>query len=719
MDVIDEITEDELDDLLDDSKPFLNTSEKISEIPLDKEFNEFMSRSVQEDEVKDDFEELPPKDELRIRTSIQDPPTDLEMKSLPKHLEYAFLEENSLLPVVISALLEQNEKERFISVLKNHKEAFAWKTSDIPGISPSFCKHKINFEDDVKPVIQRQRRLNPNMKKDMLETSMEVFMDDFSVFEDSFDSCLNNLDQMLIRCKQPHLVLNWEKCHFMVTEGIVLGHKVSRKGLEVDKAKIDMIAKLPPPTNVKAVRIVFTDHAAIKYLFSKQDVKPRLIRWILLLQEFDIEIKNKKGAENVTADHLSRLEKPNLNELKDEEINDEFPDEFLMTIKTDEEESPWFADFANYLVGGILRKGLTYAQRYEMPLNNIQVREIFDIWGIDFMGPFLKSHKFEYILVAIDYVSKWAESEALPTNDARVVVNFLKKLFSHFGIPKDLISDRGTHFCIRKMEKILKKYGVHHRIATAYHPQTSGQAENTNRAFKRILEKTVKDNPSVWSRKLDDALWAFRTAYKTPIGTTPYRLLYGKMCHLPFEIEHRAYWALRSCNPYLRVAGEKRFLQLHELDELRLQAYENYILYKARTKAYHDKKLRVRKEFKAGDKVLLYNSKYKFKALKLRSKWYGPFIIKHGYPSGYVELYDKHGGSFIVNEHRVKLYHDEEQLNELTIEEIHLMCEDGRMKAIPFMAPFPANYRETGNGYSLKDRNQAKTDKTEHGMERA
>ncbi|GKD68459.1 reverse transcriptase domain-containing protein, partial [Tanacetum coccineum] len=502
MDVIDDIIEDELDALLDGSKPFLNTSEKISETPLDKEFDEFMSKNVQEDEIKDDFEKLPPEDELRIRKSIQDPPTDLEMKPLPKHLEYAFLEENSLLPLVISALLEQNEKERLVSVLKNHKEAFAWKTSDIPGISPSFCKHKINLEDDVKPVIYRQRRLNPNMKEvikkrllnfytqDTLKTSMEVFMDDFLVFGYSFDSCLYNLEYMLIRCKQGHLVLNWEKCHFMVTEGIVLGYKVSHKGLEVNKAKIDVIAKLPPPTNVKAVRsflghagfyrrfikdfskisrtmmkllekdsifnfdeecnkafetlkekltnapimvspnwslpfelmcdasdfavgsvlgqrkekhfrpihfasktlnsaqqnytltqkkllvivfafdkfrsylvlskiVVFTDHAAIKYLFSKQDAKPCLIRWILLLQEFDIEIKNKKGAENVATDHLSRLEKPNLN---DEEINDEFLDEFLMSIKTDEEESPWFADFANYLVGGILRKGLTYAQ---------------------------------------------------------------------------------------------------------------------------------------------------------------------------------------------------------------------------------------------------------------------------------------------------------------------------------------------------------------------
>ncbi|GKG12756.1 hypothetical protein Tco_0346993, partial [Tanacetum coccineum] len=164
MDVIDEVTEDELDALLDESKPFPSTSKKISETPINKEFEEFMIGNVQDDKVKEDFEELPPKDELRIKTSIQDPPTDLEMKPLPKHLEYAFLEENSLLPVLISALLEQNEKQ-LVSVLKNHMEAFAWKTSDIPGISPSFCKHKINFKDDVKQVIQRQRRLNPNMKE--------------------------------------------------------------------------------------------------------------------------------------------------------------------------------------------------------------------------------------------------------------------------------------------------------------------------------------------------------------------------------------------------------------------------------------------------------------------------------------------------------------------------------------------------------------------------
>ncbi|GKB70839.1 reverse transcriptase domain-containing protein [Tanacetum coccineum] len=258
--------------------------------------------------------------------------------------------------------------------------------------------------------------------------------------------------------------------------------------------------------------VVFTDYYVLKYLFAKQDAKPRLIRWIFLLQEFDIEIKIKKGAENVAADHLSRLENPNLEELRDEDIDDNFLGETLMNVSSNDEGG------APYLVGKILKK-------------------------------------FKYILVAIDYVSKWEKAEDLPTNDARVVINSLKRLFSRFGIPKALISDRGTHFYNKQMEKVLKRYGVHHRFATAYHPQTNEQVENTNKALKRILERTVKDNPSVWSRKLDDARWAFRTAYKTPIGTTPYRLLYGKTFHLPLEIEHHAYWALRSCNPDLKIAG--------------------------------------------------------------------------------------------------------------------------------------------------------------------
>ncbi|GKD28665.1 reverse transcriptase domain-containing protein [Tanacetum coccineum] len=203
----------------------------------------------------------------------------------------------------------------------------------------------------------------------------------------------------------------------------------------------------------------------------------------------------------------------------------------------------------------------------------------------------------------------------------------------------------------------MRRYGVNHRFSTSYHPQTSGQVENPNIDLKRILEKTVKDNPAIWLRKLDDTLWAY---HKTPTRTTPYKLVYGKNCHLPFEIEHRAYWALKNCNPDLIAAGEKRMFQLHELDEFRHQAYEDSCRYKARTKVWHDKKLKIRKEFKHGNKVLLFHSKYKFKQPKIKSRWLGPYVVKHQYPSRYVELYGKDGKTFIVNGHRLKLYHEED-----------------------------------------------------------
>ncbi|GKB69360.1 reverse transcriptase domain-containing protein [Tanacetum coccineum] len=289
------------------------------------------------------------------------------------------------------------------------------------------------------------------------------------------------------------------------------------------------------------------------------------------------------------------------------------------------------------------------SSRNEMPQNNIQVCEVFDVWGLDFMGPFPDSRGNKYILVAVDYVSKWVEAQALPTNDARVVVKFLKGLFSRFGVPKALISDRGTHFCNSQLEKALLRYGVTHRISTAYHPQTNGQTEVTNRAIKRILERSVGYNPKDWSEKLNDALWAFRTAYKTPTGCTPFRMVYGKACHLPVEIEHKAYWALKQCNMDLTAAAKNRFMELNELIELRDGAYENTRIYKERTKRWHDSRLRGDKDFKNGDKVLLFNSRLKLHPGKLKSKWTGPFTVKTMYPYGAVEITDNNGSSFKVN----------------------------------------------------------------------
>nr|XP_028956459.1 uncharacterized protein LOC103430964 [Malus domestica] len=489
----------------------------------------------------------------------------------------------------------------------------------------------------------------------MVENIVEVFMDDFSVFGNSFDICLDNLSLVLERCRETNLVLNWEKCHFMVKHGIVLGHLISSKGIEVDKAKIEVIAKLPPPTSVKNVRsflghagfyrrfikdfskisrtlcnllakdtcfdfnadchdafnklkdlltsapiitapdwtlpfelmcnasdyavgavfgqrrdklphviyyasrtlndaqlnyattekellavvfalekfrsylvgakvIVYSDHSALKYLLSKKEAKPRLIRWVLLLQEFDLEILDKKGRENVVADHLSRLVNASIDEADSLPLQESFPDEQLLAVT---HQVPWYADIANYLASGEIPSEFSYqqrnkflstacdkcqrvgnlSQRNEMPQQSILVIELFDVWGIDFMEPFPSSHGNLYILVAVDYVSKWVEAIASPTCKSSVVFGFLQNtIFPRFGVPRAIISDEGTHFLNHTMAALCAKYHIHHRIATPYHPQTSGQVEVSNRELRRILEKTVSSSRKDWSLKLTDAL---------------------------------------------------------------------------------------------------------------------------------------------------------------------------------------------------------------------
>ncbi|GJY83178.1 reverse transcriptase domain-containing protein [Tanacetum coccineum] len=295
----------------------------------------------------------------------------------------------------------------------------------IASINTSLCNAPATFQRCMTAIFH-----------DMVEDFMEVFMDDFSVFGNSFNCCLANLDRMLARCEETNLMLNWEKCLFMVKEGIVLGHKISGAKIEVDRAKIDVIAKLPYPTNVKGVR------------------------------RFDIEIKDKRGAENLAADHLSRLENLDLGTFTEEEIADEFLDEHLMVLKTDlNNDEPcasvtgrkvyefgffWhsiFKDSKDYVIrcDACQRSG-NISSRSEMPQNNIQVCDVFDVWGLDFMGPFPNSKGNKYILVAVDYVSKWVEAQALPTNDALIIIKFLRRLFARFGVPKALISDRGHIF---------------------------------------------------------------------------------------------------------------------------------------------------------------------------------------------------------------------------------------------------------------------------------
>ncbi|KAM2301651.1 hypothetical protein ACFX1S_032546 [Malus domestica] len=477
---------------------------------------------------------------------------------------------------------------------------------------------------------------------------------------------------------------------------------------------------------------------------------------MLLLQEFDIEIKDKKGSDNVVADHLSRL----VREEEDLPISETFPDEKLLSVQV---SAPWYADLVNYLVtkqvprtlnkfqrdklkkdarfyvwddpylwkycsDQVIRRCVhesdfhsilsfchTYAcgghfgtqrttfkvlecgfywptlfkdartfcltcdrcqrtgnigQKDQMPQVPIFVVEIFDVWGIDFMGPFPSSFGFTYILLAVDYVSKWVEAKPTRTNDSKVEADFVKtNIFSRFGMPRVLISDGGSHFCNRTIEALLKKYHVTHKVSTPYHPQTNGQAEVSNHEIKQILEKTVGPNRKDWSLRLDDALWAYRTAYKNPIGMSPFRLVYGKPCHLPVELEHRAHWVIKTFNLNVDQAGIHRKLQLSELDEIRHEADENARIYKEKTTTFHDKMLRG-KTFEIGQKVL-FNSRLRLFPGKLHSKWVGPFVVTNLFVHGAVQIKSlRTGQEFKVNGHRLKPYY--EHFVEHVVEEIPL-----------------------------------------------
>ncbi|GKA35843.1 reverse transcriptase domain-containing protein [Tanacetum coccineum] len=454
--------------------------------------------------------------------------------------------------------------------------------------------------------------------RDMIEETMEVFMNDFSVFGDSFSSCLSHLDKMLKRCEDTNLVLNWEKCHFMVKEGIVLDHKISKSGIEVDKAKVDVIAKLPHPTTVRGIRS-FLGHAGFYRGFIQYFSK--------IARPMTHLLEKETRAENLAADHLSRLENPHQSDLEKKEVTETFPLETLrMVAFRGDSSTQWFADFANYHAGNFIVKGMSSQQKkkffkdvkhyfwddpYLFRIFADQVirgcvygQEAVDILKACHDGPTGGHHGANYTAKKVfDYGFYWptiyrdahdlvTRSESAPSNDARVMVKMLKSLFARFGTPRAIISDRGTHFCNDQFAKVMLKYEVTHRLSTAYHTQTSGQVEVSNRGLKRILERTIGENHASWSDKLDDALWAFCTTFKTPIVCTPYKLVYGKACHLPIELEHKAYWALKHCNYDLKTVGDHRKVQMNELNEIHDQAYENSLIYKRKRRRSMTPKLR-------------------------------------------------------------------------------------------------------------------------------
>ncbi|GJS52811.1 reverse transcriptase domain-containing protein [Tanacetum coccineum] len=717
-------------------------------------------------------------------------PPKLELKELPKHLEYAFLQENNQLPVVISSALSIAEKARLLEVVKNHKGEIAWSIADIKGIYSSFCTHKILMEDEFKPSIQPQRRVNPNIKevvkkevikildarliypisdshwvshvqvvpkkggmvivknqkdelipqrtvtgwrvcidyqklnnvvwkdhfplsfidqmlellvgheyycfldefsgyfqipispedqekttftcpygtfaykrmpfelcnapatfqhcmtaisRKLIEDSMEVFMEDFSVFEciQAFDKLKRELMQASIMTKP-----DWSLAFKVMCDasdyavGAVLGQKIDKHFKPVHYASKTMneAQENYTTTEKELLVVVFAFDKFRQYMVLSKTI------------EFDIEIRDKKGSENLTADHLSRLENPNLGKLTKAEIRDLFLEERLMAISNKNNE-PWYADYANYLASRVLPFRST---RQEKQKFFSDLRHYF--WD----EPFLFKQYADRIIrrcVAGDEATQiLRQCHSEPSRGHHGITTSARKVFkAGFYWPHIFRDARnrlyGTFFLMKQKQIHPGSYRLHSSHDLEYQKPISDRGTHF---CNYQMEKAMKRKD--WSYKLDDALWAFRTAFKTPLGTTLFRIIYGKVCHLPVELEHKAYWAIKNCNLDLMKAGANWFLQINELDEMRLDAYESSISYKERTKRWHDKHIKAPTNYERGDKVLLFNSRLRLFPGKLKLRWYGPFLVYKDMKNSTIELYDEDGNEFIVNIQRVKLY---------------------------------------------------------------
>ncbi|GJS27293.1 reverse transcriptase domain-containing protein [Tanacetum coccineum] len=511
------------------------------------------------------------------KSSIDEPP-EVELKGLPPHLEYAFLEGNDKLPVIIAKDLKNEEKAALIEVLKFHKRAIAWKLSDIRGIDPEFCTHKILMEEDYEPTVQHQRRVNPKIH-DVIKKEVEKLLDAeliYPIFDSPWDlpfELMCDASDFAIGAvsgqqKNKHFqpihyaskTMTEAQAHYTTTEkellAVVYAFEKFQSYLVLSKS------------------IVYTDHSAIKYLFAKKDAKPRLMRWILLLQEFDVVIRDKKGAENLAADHLSRLENPHQDKLENKEITETFPLETLGSVALRVDSTPWFADFANYHAGNFIVKGMSSQQKNKFFKD---VKHYF--WDDPFLFKICADQVIRRCVHGKEALDILEACHNGPTGGHHGANLTAKKVFDAGFFWPSIYKD--AHELVKNCDSCQRQGKISQRDEM---PQNSIQLQRSSKyeghsssLHKRITSQTVGQE------------------------------------------------------------FDQRKVQLNELREKRDSSYENSLIYKEKTKRIHDAKIKNR-VFNVGDQVLLFNSRLKIFSGKLKSRWSGPFTIVQVFPYGTVEL---------------------------------------------------------------------------------
>nr|GEX53964.1 reverse transcriptase domain-containing protein [Tanacetum cinerariifolium]GEX55062.1 reverse transcriptase domain-containing protein [Tanacetum cinerariifolium] len=583
VDVIDVACEDFVQDVLDfqynpkSSSPTLVSDDLISKtdackVPIVKSSSPTLTPFRETEESKE-------------KSSVEEPP-ELELTELPSHLKYAFLEDSNKLPVIIAKNLKVDEREALINVLKSHKQAITWKISDIKRIDLRFYTHKILMEDDYKPVVQSQRRVNPKIHN-VIKKEVIKLLDAGMIYPISDSPWVSPI------------------------------HCVPKKG--------GMTIVANENNELIPMRLVTSWRVCIDY----RKLNDATRKYHFLLPFMDQMLERLTGNEFYCFldGTFQRCMMSIFHDMIEKMMEDFLKIARPMTHLLEKETSFVFSKECIEAFN-TLKKKLTKAPILIVP-----------DWNLP----------FELMCDANDYAIAFKILKACHEGPSRGYHG------ANLTAKKAIIRDRGTYFCNDQFTRVMIKYGVTHRLATAYHPQTNGQVEVSNRRLKRILKRTVGENRTSWSDKLDDALCAFRTAYKTLIGCTPYKLVSGKSCHLLIKLEHRAYWALKHVNFDLKTAGDHRKLQLNELSELRDQDYENSVIYKERTKKLHDSKIKNR-IFNVSDLVLLFNSHLKIFSGKLKTCWSGPFTITRVFPYGTFELSQHIGPNFKVNGHHVKHY---------------------------------------------------------------